>query len=277
MQPLKKLLPSKSVNKLAYKLNTGVLQRNLKFYKKHSGETCYVFGNGESLKSMNLRNFKDKISIGCNNLFLHKEFKELNCKYYQIPPSLFFLPYFKFYNRLQKNPLNKLYRDKIFHFKETNFFTSLANRPFLSAQNIFYEYHFGNKIPDTEHCCLDKSFSFMSSATDAMIGMAIYMGFKKVILVGLDYTFENNTSHHFFEKGKGKGKNQKRYNQFLFEKIQDHIDIQTITIGSYKSDVLKSISYSEYTGDSEKYKENFEIVPEDYLNTLSTIGAYKIS
>ena len=87
-----KIKKSTLFNKLIYSLNKRSFSRNVQFKDIHKGDTCYIFGNGESIKSMDLNNFNDKISIGCNNLFLHKDFEKLDCRYYQIVAPLIFLP-----------------------------------------------------------------------------------------------------------------------------------------------------------------------------------------
>ena len=273
---IKKLFNSPKFNKILFNLNKSSFNKNSKFDNLHNGQTCYIFGNGESLKSFDFSSFNDRTSIGCNSLFFHNDFKKLNCLYYQIPPALFFLPYFKYYNRLQYNPVSNAYKKKIHELTRTNFFTSIYNRPFVYGKNIFYEHHFGNRIPNINHCNLTHSFSFMASATDAMIGMAIYMGFKEAILVGVDYTFENSVSQHFFEKGKGVYKNESKYKEAFFNKVQQHINLKTITLDGINSDCLDSINYKEYTGKDEEYKENNEIVNEKYLNILNSLGFYNI-
>ena len=272
-----KIKKSTLFNKLIYSLNKRSFSRNVQFKDMHKGDTCYIFGNGESIKSMDLNNFNDKISIGCNNLFLHKDFEKLDCRYYQIVAPLIFLPYFKYYGKLQKNDIASVYRKKIKSLKKTLFFTSIFNKYSLVANNIYYEHHFDKPGPDIKNCDLAGSFSFMNGATDAMIGMAVYMGFKKAILVGVDYTFADNNSMHFFEKGRGTEKNEEKYNVIFLNQIKENIDLVTITTNDYKSDTLEHVSYFDYTGKSEIYQENVDIILASDLEKLDKMRLYKIS
>ena len=275
-----KILPAikKSVffNKLLFTFLKGSLNRNRKFKDLHLGETCYIFGNGESIKSMDLAIFNDKVSIGCNNLFLHKDFNKLDCRYYQIVPPLIFLPYFKYYGKLQRNHISATYRKKIKDFKNVTFYTSIFNKFTISAPNIYYEHHFGTPNLNINNCKLDGSFSYMSSATDAMIGTAIYMGFKKAILVGVDYTFSDSVSHHFYEKGRRVGKKKELFNKVFFDHVKDKIDLLTMTLENNKSESLKYISYTNYTKKPERYQENIECVDKEDLDKLDNMGFYKI-
>ena len=60
-------------NNVLFTLSKGILGKNKKFKNIHEGESCYIFGNGISLKDMDLKKFSDKTSIGCGYLFLHND------------------------------------------------------------------------------------------------------------------------------------------------------------------------------------------------------------
>ena len=55
-----------------------ILKRNKKFYNLYKDKECYLFGNGSSIKYIDLSDFADKHSIVINWMFLHKDFKKLN-------------------------------------------------------------------------------------------------------------------------------------------------------------------------------------------------------
>ena len=276
MNILQAIKKSVFYNRLLFAFSKRLLEKNRKFKDLHLGETCYIFGNGESIKSMDLEIFNDKVSIGCNSLFLHKDFKKLDCRYYQIVPPFFFLPYFKYYGKLQRNDISALYRKKIRDFKNVKFFTSVFNKLIIFAPNIYYEHHFGVNSSDIKNCELDGTFSFMSGATHAMIGLAIYMGFKKAVLVGVDYTFSDRFSYHFYEKGRGIGKNEKLFDKVFFDHVKDKIDLLTVSLANNKSKTLKYISYTDYTNKPERYQENIDCVDKEDLVKLDKMGFYKI-
>ena len=52
-----------------------------KFHNYHKGESCYIFGDGPSIKWFDLNAFTDKISIITGLLHHHKDFHNLNVKY----------------------------------------------------------------------------------------------------------------------------------------------------------------------------------------------------
>lgn len=264
-------------DKLLLSLSHPVLERNKRFKNLHRGQSCYLFGNGVSLKSMDLGRFSDKIAIGCNSLFVHKDFGKLDCRYYQIPATLTFYPYRRYYGKLQRNYIGDLYRKKIGENRRVNFFTSLSNILNMRGNNIYYTHHFGSRVRSLDKCEMDGVFSFMAGGTYAMLGTAIYMGFESAVLVGVDYTFTPRQSHHFFEKGQGfVHKEVDNVYGGLFEALQDRIDLTTVVPNRMQSSLLKYVEYEKYTGASSIYSENMEVVDAESLAYLNKQGYYRI-
>ena len=78
------------VKRLVTRLAHGEVSRLDELYQRHAGEECYLFGDGISLKWMDLTQFTDRVSImGPMGLF-HKEASALRIPYYAlIEPFLF--------------------------------------------------------------------------------------------------------------------------------------------------------------------------------------------
>lgn len=266
----------KLTDKLLLYLSQAQLARNRKFKDLHKGESCYIFGNGISLKSMDLKKFKDKIAIGCNSLFIHNDFDKLDCRYYQIPPPWIYYPYYRYYGKFQRNYIGDLYRKKIKENKHTCFFTSLGNYFSMRGENIYYTHHFGSRDWNLDRCEMDGVFSFMLGATYAMLGTAVYMGFDSAVLVGCDYTFAPAQDFHFFEKGKGSV--QKKLSSpygILFDELRKQIDITTIVQTGMRSSI-KYVEYEKYMNCNSTYRENTEIVDKWCLDLLEKQGYYHI-
>ena len=67
------------------------LRENTRFKNIYDGQTCFIFGNGASIKYMNLSDFKNNKSIAINLMVLHEDFHELDCCAYVLPESYFFI------------------------------------------------------------------------------------------------------------------------------------------------------------------------------------------
>lgn len=75
------------------------LLSKIKKYKNiHKGETCYLIGDGCSVKYFDLKKFSNHISIPCAMLPFHNDFYKLKVPYAFIIEDKYFYPYNKFTN-----------------------------------------------------------------------------------------------------------------------------------------------------------------------------------
>ena len=111
----------------------------------------------------------------------------------------------------------------------------------------------------------------MQDSFFASLGVAYYMGFKKIYLVGMDYF--SDVGGHFYEFGKGWNWPQKISKEQLetlnnFSKL---IDIYLVNPKNYKSKLFKSIEFEELTNSKELFRENHQIVNPLYLNYMNDL------
>ena len=68
-----------------------ILKKNLIFKNSQLNKSCYIFGNGASIKSFNLKFFDNLPVFSCGWLFLHNDYHRLNvlCDF-EIHPGIFF-------------------------------------------------------------------------------------------------------------------------------------------------------------------------------------------
>lgn len=266
------------INQLLLGLARPLLRVNKQFENCHKGESCYVFGNGASLKGMDLSSFSDRISIGCNSLFVHKDFKKLDCRYYFLPATFLFHRYRKYYGRWYRNYMGDLYRAKILEHSDVSFFTSLSNWVGFRADNLYYTHHFGSRTWDIAQARPDGYFSFMQGGLYAMIGLAFYMGFESVTLVGCDYVYSPRYGSHFFENGLGERilNEESPYGGNFFSMCRQVMDLSVIVPDGVRSDLMPYKNYSSIADKPFVYRENVEIVSQQDLDLLAKQGYYNI-
>jgi len=264
-------------NKALSVLSENILARNGIFKNSHKGESCYIFGNGISLKDMDLGKFNDKVSFGCTYLWFHKDFDALNVKYYATIAPFWFYRYWRHsisgqYKRNYQSSMQKRIQRLYPHI---NFFTSLSNRFGIFGDNVYYVHHFDVENPSDDTFDMTGSL-YYRGILDALIGMAIYMGFKSAHLVGCDYTHSPQRILHFYEKGRGKIEyNDDHVTDFLGLAAQ-YIDLTTITTNGSISKILKYVDYQDYTGAAPRYRENTELVSKEYLDVMALDVNYLI-
>lgn len=261
---------------LIYKVSSRPLGKVKEFHNTHKGESCYIFGDGISLKSMDLRSFSDKQSIACNYFPFHKEFVSLNCSYCVVCAPYFFSPIggYDFKKRSHLLGMSKLYRKLTDTYSDKNFFIHLSNYPFISGDNLYYMY---KNIPDDRLPVdyISKKINCFAGVMNTAILLAIYLGFDRVYLVGFDYTHVPSRSLHWYEKGQGVFIPHENYRKDFFEIAKEFINITTITLDG-TSDFINSETYKEHTGRDPVYRENTELADERYLKMLATWPGYSI-
>ena len=276
-----KLETMKPFNKILFSFFSKKIEKNIKFKDIHKDESCYIFGNGASLKYFDLKMFNDRISIGCGSLLSHINISDINLMYYYLSHPLFFYKFWKnpYSKKYEKNMVGSFYRENINNNPNIEYFTSLSNYFGIQGKNINYIYHFGQINDNNIRPQMDGVFTMMSGALFGMIGTALYMGFKNITLVGCDYASSPQKTGHFFTFGKGYDVELgcKSGDQIL-KSLSNYVNINSITINNkYKGTLIPSISYFEYTNSKPIYKENSIIVSKKALTKLDSLNyIYKI-
>jgi hypothetical protein len=265
-----------SLKILLYQASKPILGKVGKFNGMHRGESCYIFGDGISVKSMNLAFFADKKSIATNYFPFHKYFNAINCGYCIINAPHFFNPHYGYSPILRKhlNGMAKNYKQLINDRPQVNYFVDLSNYPFIRGKNVFYTFR---NIPDARltNNFIGNRINCFSGVARAAIMLAIYLGFDHIYLVGFDYTHVPSRSLHWYEKGQGVFCPHENYNKDFFEIAKEFINITTITLDG-GSDFINHITYKAYTGCEPVFSENTELIHEKYLKVLSSWPGYNV-
>lgn len=268
----------KSVLKdLLSQLAKPVLSKIHRYKDIHRGESCYLIGNGVTLKWFDFSAFTDKISIPCGFIPFHKDFDKLDSKYLLLPEPWWFYPIRAVAGpprRIIKNTLQGTYRGIIDKYPDKEFFINLSNFPALRQKNITYLFRdiYDPRLPDD---FITHRINAFDGSFRASILLAIYMGFDHCYLAGYDYTHVPSRVSHFYEKGQGTFHPQEDYNKDFFEIAKEFIDITTITLDGV-SDFVNSVTYKAHTGREPVFRENTDLVDERYLKVLSTWKGYSI-
>ena len=148
-------------------------------------------------------------------------------------------------------------------------FCNLSNYFGIHGDDIYFAHHFDAPFNGFEKNKLDKVFTTLSSSLSGMLGLAIYMGFKDINLVGCDYSMTPQLQGHFYEYGKfPDNQNDDPHKELLLDAME-YADIRLITPGKhYRGNVLPYVSYKEFTGDNTNYKENIDILSKSDLLDL---------
>jgi hypothetical protein len=175
-------------------------QRELsRFEDLHSGDRCFVLGNGPSLQHTNLDLIRNEFSFGMNRIYLH------------FPKMGFETTYFVSINTLVLEQC----RDEISALRMPRFVT-WRGRHWFNGDGIYFmdtDY-----TPPAEFSRDIRGRVFEgSTVTYVALQIAYFMGFKEVVLIGVDHSFsstgrpnetvvsEGDDPNHFSTEYFGKG------------------------------------------------------------------------
>lgn len=232
----------KNKNKDLYK----ILLANKKYKNKHSGERCFILGNGPSLKSQDLSSLSDEYVFTVNQIMRHPDFEKIKTNYHFWADPMFFkidvnkeedlelLEVMKQVNTTGNKPecffpisqqsfINKFKLDEQLN---TNFYRS----KYIIHDNYNKDFDFTENIPG------------FGTVVHWAIIMAIYMGFKEIYLMGCDNTgiivtinsiLKNNTDSDYVYKVTD---NEKRRMENLLKEntLENYCKAYTKTLADYR-------------------------------------------
>lgn len=165
---------------------------NKRFKNLHSGQRCFILGNGPSLKAQDISPLKDEVVFVVNQAARNPQIRELAPTYhFWLDPVFFNLSSEKEEDMEVLETYSALYTDtnrpitfmpqQAFRFvKESKLDVKIDICYFVNkirvGKEFSKEFDFSKVIPcfgTVVHCC---------------IAMALYMGFKEIYLLGIDST-----------------------------------------------------------------------------------------
>lgn len=143
----------------------------------HTGERCFIVANGPSLTKMNLDLLSDDITFGLNRIYLIFDKLSFRPTYYVAVNELILEQF--------SDEISQLVMPKFLNWNRRSYYgLPNSNMIFLKSKMVIHD-SFQNDL--TYPLVVGASVTFVA------LQIAYYMGFKKVILIGLD--------HNYTEKG----------------------------------------------------------------------------
>ena len=165
-------------NHIDFNLNS---YRLIRYKDKHLGQRCFIVGNGPSLRAEDLEKIKGEFSFACNKIF--KIFDQTSWR-----PTYFFVEDSLAY----KNSLKEIKKIEC-----PKFISDLAldlEKISLPDNGIkFFDYlYYCDTYPDYPPLTVDltKEVWCAYNVGYQMLNAAIYMGFKEIYLIGMDFSYD---------------------------------------------------------------------------------------
>jgi len=269
------------IRKLIWLVSYPVLCRISQLKNLHSGQECYIFGDGSSIRKFELSAFADKVGIAVNAIPRHRDAQSLNLHYWLVAEAGFFLPpLFQTRKNSAKGFRSRLrfqsfYRRRPSDSANLTQVTSISNLPGLWRNRTYY---FLDQLPRRKSDSrTPRTDSMFVGSICAAITLAQYLGFKRAFLVGIDNTHNPGTSHHWYENIDPIVSPQIPgiYHREFFETMMEYIEIVTVTPTSQDTE-LPSIDYKSLTGRELCNQTSSELLSREDREILALNPHFKI-
>ncbi len=200
------------------------MKRNAVLKDKYKGETCYILGNGPSIKNLDVTLLKGKHTFAVNGFYESPLYDKLEPQFYCVYDK------FEFANRTEV--LQKMVDEN--NRSMTFLFNRRAIGKIKNDKNCYYVY--STILPTTHNNSYDltKNANTFINVLGFCVMCAIFMGFKRIVLLGNDFSrFASRKQHHFYDVDK-----QIDRKESLFQELQGNAI--AITQHAYLADYCKA-------------------------------------
>lgn len=160
------------------------------FRNKFAGQRCFILGNGPSLNKVNFIELEKEVSFGVNSIFLMTRTNGFRPTFYAVEDNLVFKEnreeidsyqgVVKILPEVYANQLKNNKKCYVFRMDTEFYAKNKKNRYGMPRFNI----------------SSDPVFYCGQSVTYINMQLAYYFGFSKVILLGMDFSYQKPPGHH---------------------------------------------------------------------------------
>lgn len=226
------------------------MKRNAELKDKYKGETCYILGNGPSIKNLDMTLLQGKYTFAVNGFYESPFYEELKPEFYCVYDK------FEFANRTEA--LQKMVDEN--DRGMTFLFNRRAIGKIQNDKKCYYVY--STILPTTQNNSYDltKNANTFINVLGFCVMCAIFMGFKRIVLLGNDFSrFASRKQHHFYDVDK-----QIDRKESLFQELQGNAI--AITQHAYLADYCKAHDIEIVNATQESLMDVYPIVDlKDYL------------
>lgn len=192
-----------------------ILKKNADLAQTKTGKTCFVIGNGPSIKDQDLTRLVNQETFTMNSFWRHPQYKIIQPKYYIAvdAPRILELPRPKLFFEDDMPTSDPI----ISQVSETKLIFSAIAKKSIENNGLFKQ---NPKYYILQQGLMDESLSFNLDPTKAMpypksshlfaMILALYMGFEKIYLLGCEHNFLDHpvstsisSFKHFYDEPHG--------------------------------------------------------------------------
>lgn len=180
-----------------------LLERNEELKDRHVGSRCFVLGAGSSVKEQDIGKLEGEFVISVSNTFVHPEFSRIKPRYHVLPSLL------KSHGRLHSEEkfVNWL-RIMEIATGDAEMFMHIGDRAMVEGNGLFKRriVHWVGYAAEWDEE-FNAPINLMKvppiwSVSELAVTVALYLGFDKIYLVGIDHDWFNGVHAYFYDHTK---------------------------------------------------------------------------
>lgn len=182
--------------------NKRLLADNKKLKDCHTGSRCFILGAGSSIKKQDIRKLEGEIVISVSNTFVHPDFTRIKPRYHIVPSLI--QSHGEIFKEEKFLAWLKAMEDST---GDAEMFFHIGDREMIERNGLFK-----NRIVHWVEYTrwkgdFDASIDLMRvpniwSVSELALTVALYLGFEKIYLIGIDHDWFNGLHVYFFDHRK---------------------------------------------------------------------------
>jgi hypothetical protein len=164
-----------------------VLSRNATLRNRHVGESCIVLGNGPSVKGVDLADLKGRHVFSVSNGYLHQGYEDLKAAYHCVPQIT--------YGKMTEGDVISWFKEMDQSIGDAELFLNETEAALVERHGLFpkRKVHYlafredFDELKTREVVDLTKPVPRVQSVPVMVLMIAMYMGFKEIVLIGVDH------------------------------------------------------------------------------------------
>ncbi|MBX4954780.1 hypothetical protein [Rhizobium lentis] len=183
------------------------LAENRQLAGLHTGRRCFILGNGPSVKDLHLSRLQGETVITVSNGYLHSDFDKFQPRYHCVPQIT--------YGLMTSEDVIRWFEEMHSHLGAAELFLSSTEAALVQKYNLFsgrtVRYLvLGERFdgrPSEEIVDISRPVPGVESVPVMALMIAMYLGFKEIILLGVDHDHFLSSSYQYaFDLKVQKGK-----------------------------------------------------------------------
>jgi hypothetical protein len=180
-----------------------LFEQNKNLLDRHKGERCFILGAGSSVKAQDIRKLEGEFVISVSNTFVHPDFSRIKPQYHVLPTLLKghgrYYPEEKFVGWLREMEIATGEAEMFMHIGDR----AMVERNGLFKNRVIHWVEYAEAWDENFDAPIDlMRIPPIWSVSELALTVAVYLGFDKIYLVGIDHDWFNGVLVYFYDHTK---------------------------------------------------------------------------